>query len=167
MRDSGRVEQRIIALLSARGVHFRVHEHPASRTVEDARAHLPFPLDHLLKTVVFRVKNGDWLLVACRGQDRVDYRRLAEAAGVRRAEIVQPAPAEIEAALGYVVGGVAPFPPNAETRTIVDASTAARMETVYCGIGRTDQTLEIAIADVIAVADAQVAPVVQETTSGA
>ncbi len=159
------VEERIVALLTTRGVHFRVHEHPDSRTVEDARARLPFPLDHLLKTVVFRVKNGPWLLVACAGQDRVDYRKLAEAVRVRRADIVQPAPADVEAALGYVVGGVAPFPPNAETRTIVDAGAAATMDTVYCGIGRTDRTLEIAIADVIAVAEAQIAPIVQETKS--
>ena len=156
------VEGRIVALLTARGVRFRVHEHPDSRTVEDARARLPFPLDHLLKTVVFRVKNGPWLLVACAGQDRVDYRKLAAAAGIRRADIVQPAPEEIETALGYVVGGIAPFPPNAETRAIVDAGAAARMDTIYCGIGRTDRTLEIGIADVIAVSNAQVAPIVQE-----
>lgn len=162
MRDIGSVEERIVGLLTARGVRFRVHAHPDSRTVEDARARLPFPLDHLLKTVVFRVKHGGWLLVACRGEDRVDYRKLAEAASVRRAAIVQPAPEEIEAALGYVIGGVAPFPPNAETRTIVDAGAAASMESVYCGIGRTDRTLEIAIADVIAVASAQVVPVVQD-----
>ncbi len=95
----------------------------------------------------------------------MDYRKLAAAAGVRRAEIVQPAPEEVEAALGYVIGGVAPFPPNAETRTLVDAGAAATMETVYCGIGRTDRTLEIAIADVIAVSGALVAPIVQERAS--
>ncbi len=162
VRDTGSVEGRIVGLLTAHGVRFRVHEHPVSRTVEDAKARLPFPLEQLLKTVVFRVKNGTWLLVACKGQDRVDYRKLAEAAGARRADIVQPAPDEVEAALGYVIGGVAPFPPNAETRTIVDAGAAATMETVYCGIGRNDRTLEVGIADVIAVSGALVAPIVQE-----
>jgi Cys-tRNA(Pro)/Cys-tRNA(Cys) deacylase len=155
------VEERIVGLLTARGVPFRVHEHPVSRTVEDARAQLPFPVEQYLKTVVFRVKDGPWLLVACRGQDRVDYRKLAEATGARRADIVQPAADEVEAALGYVIGGVAPFPPNAETRTIVDAGAAATMETVYCGIGRTDRTLEIAIADVIVLSGAQIAPIAQ------
>lgn len=164
MRDTRTVEERIVGLLTARGVRFRVHTHPDSRTVEDAKARLPFPLDQLLKTVVFRVKNGSWLLVACKGEDRVDYRKLAEAAGIRRAAIVQPAPEEVAAALGYVIGGVAPFPPNAETRTIVDAGAAATMGTVYCGIGRTDRTLEIAIADVIAVAQAQIAPLVRQAT---
>lgn len=153
------VEERIVGLLAARGVIYRVHEHPDSRTVEDARARLPFPIEQLLKTVVFRVKNGPWLLVACKGQDRVDYRKLAETVGTRRADIVQPTPAEVEGALGYVVGAISPFPPNAETRTIVDAGAAATMGIVYCGIGRTDWTLEIAIADVIAISGAQVAPI--------
>ncbi len=76
-----------------------------------------------------------------------------------------PSPEEVEAALGYVIGGVAPFPPHAETRTIVDADAAATMNTVYCGIGRADRTLEIAIADVIAVANADVASVVQAQTT--
>lgn len=92
----------------------------------------------------------------------MDYRQLAEAAGVRRADIVQPAPEEVAAALGYVVVGVAPFPPNAETRTLVDAVAAATMRTVYCGIGRTDRTLEISIADVIVVSGALVTPVARQ-----
>lgn len=163
MADAASVEERIVGLLTARGVRFHVHEHPVSRTVEDAKARLPFPLEQFLKTVVFRVKNGPWLLVACKGQDRVDYRKLAEAAGARRTDLVQPAPADVAAALGYVVGAVAPFPPNANTWTIVDAGAAATMDTVYCGIGRADRTLEIAMADVIAVADARVAPIVQES----
>jgi len=72
---------------------------------------------------------------------------------------------EMEAALGYVVGGIATVPQNEETRTMVDASASAPLDTVYCGIGRTYRTLEIAIADVIAVADAQVAPIVQQPAS--
>jgi Cys-tRNA(Pro)/Cys-tRNA(Cys) deacylase len=154
-------DARIVALLTARGIHFRVHEHPVSRTVEDAKAQLPFPLEQFLKTVIFRVKNGPWLLAACKGQDRVDYRKLAEAAGTRRVDIVQPAPEEI-AALGYIVGAVAPFPLNAEASTIVDAGAAATMDTVYCGIGRADRTLEIGLRDPITVANARVAPITQE-----
>ncbi len=158
-------EERIVGLLTARGYRFHVHTHRTSRTVADAKAQLPFPPEHLLKTVAFRVKNGPWLLVACKGDDRVDYRRLAEAAGARRADIQQPAPEDVEAALGYITGGVAPFPPNAETRTIVDAGAAATLDTVYCGIGRSDGTLEIGIADLIAATGAVVAPVVRAQAS--
>ena len=37
--------ERITGLLTAHGIAFRIHEHPVARTVEDARALLPFPLE--------------------------------------------------------------------------------------------------------------------------
>lgn len=154
--------QATIRRLTEHGVSFRIHEHVVSRTVADAEALLPFPLDCLLKTVVFRVKGGPWILAVCRGQDRVDYRKLALACGVKRADLVRPAPGEVEAALGFAIGGVSPIPPDDTTRSIVDATAATTLDTVFCGIGRNDRTLEIAIADLIAVAGAQVLPIVQE-----
>jgi hypothetical protein len=44
----------------------------------------------------------------------------------------------------------------------VDATAAATLDTVYCGVGRNDRTLEIGIADLIAAAGARVLPLVQE-----
>jgi Cys-tRNA(Pro)/Cys-tRNA(Cys) deacylase len=157
-------EQRITALLTERGVPFRVHHHAAAPTVAEIVQVLSFPRERFLKTVAFRVKGGPWILATCRGEDRVDYRKLAAAVGVRRADLVRPAPEEVEQALGYAIGGVCPIPPNDDTRTIVDAGIAATTETVFCGIGRNERTLEIGIADIIAVANALVAPIVQEAS---
>lgn len=153
--------RRIVALLTERGVSFRLHEHPVARTVEEAKTLLPFPPEQFLKTVAFRVKHGPWVLAALRGADRVDYRKLAEALGMKRSDLVRPDAATVEAALGYEIGGVGPIPPNDATRTVIDAG-ATVMERVYCGIGRDDQTLEIALADLIAVSGARLAPIAQE-----
>jgi Cys-tRNA(Pro)/Cys-tRNA(Cys) deacylase len=154
-------EQRIIALLTERGVPFHVHHHVAAPTVAEIVQMLPFPRERFLKTVAFRVKSGPWILATCRGEDRVDYRKLAQAVGVRRADLVRPPPEEVEQALSYAIGGVCPIPPNNETRTIVDTGIAAITESVFCGIGRNERTLEIGMADIIAVANALVAPIVQ------
>lgn len=151
---------RIVALLTERGIAFRVHEHRVARTVEEAKTLLPFPPDQFLKTVAFRVKHGPWILAALRGEDRVDFRQLAEAVGVKRADLVRPDAAAVAAYLGYAIGGVGPIPPNAETRTVIDTG-ATVMDRVYCGMGRDDQTLEIALADLIAVSGARVAPIAQ------
>ena len=159
---AARRERQITALLRERGVSFRVHEHVVSRTVADAEALLPFPLDQLLKTVVFRVKNGTWVLAVCRGQDRVDYRKVAAACGVKRDQIVRPAPDEVETRLGCEIGGISPIPPDEGVWPIVDATAAATLDTVYCGIGRNDRTLEIGIADLIAAAEARVLALVQD-----
>ena len=160
-------ERQITELLCERGITFRVHEHVVSRTVADAEALLPFPLDQLLKTVVFRVKGGPWVLSVCRGQDRVDYRKVAAACGVKRDQIVRPAPDEVEARLGCEVGGISPIPPDDGVWPIVDATAAATLGTVFCGIGRNDRTLEIGIADLIVAADARVLALVQERADGA
>lgn len=155
--------QRVNATLSAAGVPFHIHAHHASHTVAEAEATLPFPVDRLLKTIVFRVKRGAWFLVACRGHDRVDYRKLAPHCGTARANIIRPDPEEILRVLGMEYGGICPFSPDGLAHSIVDAGVAHTLPTVFCGIGRNDRTLEIAPADLIAVAKAHIAPVVHDS----
>ena len=158
---SSNVYDSIIARLRANNVSFTIHEHEVARTVLDAETKLPFPKEQFLKTVVFKIKHSSWILAAVKGQDSVDYRKLAEAFDVKRADLVRPAPEEVEAALGMQIGGVGPIALNAETRVVVD-SGAQSMDIVYCGVGRNDRTLEIRLADLIQVADARVLPIVRD-----
>ena len=113
------------------------------------------------ETVAFRLKDGPgggWVLVALRGGDRVDYRELADALGVRRGDLVRPSPEEILADLGLPFGGVGPLPPNDATRVVFDAA-ALDLGMVYCGVGSDEHTLEIDVRDLVAVTDGLVAPV--------
>ncbi len=151
----------IVERLASRGVGFTMHEHVVARTVTDALERLPFSPDAYLKTVAFRLKAGGWVLAALRGADRADYRGLAAALGVGRRDLHQMTPDEVAADLGYPVGGVGPVPTNEHTRTIFDALAAEQLETVYCGAGRPDRTLEVRIADLIAACDGLVAPISQ------
>lgn len=52
------------------------HHHAPSITVQDADTNFDFPVERLLKTIAFRVKNRGWVLAGILGYDRVDYRRL-------------------------------------------------------------------------------------------
>jgi Cys-tRNA(Pro)/Cys-tRNA(Cys) deacylase len=153
----------IVQLLRAGGVPFTIHAHAVARTVADAEARLPFPKEQFLKTVVFRLKAGGWILVALQGQDQVDYRRLAAALGVRRGDLVRPPPEEVETALGYQIGGVSPIPLAADARVLFDEA-ALQMATVYCGAGRNDRTLEIGLTDLIRTVAGQVASLTRERT---
>ena len=151
----------VVRLLRAGGVPFTIHAHEPARTVADAEARLPFPKEQFLKTVVFRLKAGGWILVALSGQDQVDYRRLAAALGVRRGDLIRPPPEEVETALGYQIGGVSPIPLAPDTRALFDEA-ALQIATVYCGAGRNDRTLEIGLTDLIHTVAGQVAPLARE-----
>ncbi len=158
------MHEHLIALLRRRGVPFRVHSHEVAPTVEEARAKLPFPFEQFLKTVAFRLKDGTgpggWVLVALRGRDRVDYRKLADALGVRRGDLARPSPEEILDGLGLPFGGVGPTPPNDAAQVVFD-SAALELGTVYCGVGSDEHTLEIDVHDLVAVTGGLVAPVAQ------
>jgi Cys-tRNA(Pro)/Cys-tRNA(Cys) deacylase len=153
--------ERIMEHLTLRGVPFTVHEHVVARTVADALERLPFSPDAYLKTVAFRLKAGGWVLAALRGADRVDYRGLAAAVGVGRRDLHQMTADEVAADLGYPLGGVGPVPTNAQTLTVFDEVAVQELDTVFCGAGRPDRTLEVSIADLIAACDGLTAPIAQ------
>ena len=110
----------------------------------------------MLKTIAFRVKNRGWVLAALCGYAQVDYKRLAAAVGVGRDKLMRLEPEAVESELGYTLGGVAPFAPNAQTEVLID-SGALGWQVIYCGTGRTDRTLEIDPHLLVGVAGARVA----------
>jgi Cys-tRNA(Pro)/Cys-tRNA(Cys) deacylase len=158
----GSMSDRIVATLAASGAAYTLHEHAPSVTIQDADAYLGFPVERLLKTIAFRVKNRGWVLAGLCGYAQVDYKKLAAACGVSRDKIVRLEAAEVEQELGYELGGVAPFAPNEQTAVLLDAG-ALGWKTIFCGTGRRDRTLAIAPRDLARVAGAQVAPLAKKT----
>ena len=156
MSTTATLHEEIAAKLAASGVPYRIHEHAPSVTIRDADAYLSFPVDQLLKTIAFRVKNRGWVLAGLCGYAQVDYKRLAAAVGVNRDKLMPLSPGEVEAELGYTLGGVAPFAPNSQTDVLID-SGALGWPVVYCGTGRNNRTLEIAPRLLVQVAGARVA----------
>jgi Cys-tRNA(Pro)/Cys-tRNA(Cys) deacylase len=146
----------ITTTLAQSGAAYRLHEHAPSVTIQDADMHLDFPVEQLLKTIAFRVKNRGWVLAGLCGYAQVDYKRLAAAVGVGRDKLMRLTPEEVLGELGYELGGVAPFAPNPQTEVLIDAG-ALGWSLVFCGTGRTDRTLEIDPRQLVQVAGARVA----------
>lgn len=148
----------LVERLARSGAAHVIHAHAPTRTVEDARA-LTFDLTRLVKTIGFRTTAGDLLLVALRGTRRVDYARLAAAAGVNRRALAALSPDEVVAQLGVEPGAVSPVPLRPDLVLFVDEDVLTITPTLYCGVGQADRTLEIAPADLVRVAGGRVAAV--------
>jgi len=156
----------ILGKLRAANVPHTIHEHAPSVTVEDAAQNLWFPVEQLVKTIAFRVKGGGWVLVGLCGYNQVDYKKLAAAVGVNRTKLMRLMPDEVTRDLGYVLGGVSPFAPNAATRVLLDDSVLA-WDAIYCGTGRVDRTLEIAPEHLVKVTNTRVASLARENQTEA
>lgn len=130
-----------LAWLRERQVPHRVHVHAPIGGYESAKALLPFDPAAMVKGLAFRLTEGACAIVALRAADRADYRKIADALGVRRADLQLATPEDIAAQLGMVPGGVAPVPVGG-ARLLVDASVAG-LGAIFCGSGRNDATLEI------------------------
>lgn len=150
------VYEQLLQRLNEAGVTYCIHEHAPSITVLDAETHLDFPVNQVLKTVAFRIKSAGWVLAALCGYSQVDYKKLAAVCGVSRDKLMRLTPADVENELGFELGGVCPLAMNAETRVVID-SGALQHPLVFCGTGRRDRTLEIAPAELVRVAGAQIA----------
>jgi Cys-tRNA(Pro)/Cys-tRNA(Cys) deacylase len=152
----------ILERLRQNGVPFTIHDHEVSRSFAEGVERLPFPPGLLLKTVVFKLPDG-WALVTLHGGDRVDFRALADALGVKRADLRQASAEEITTAFGVEIGGVSPIPTadGVSTSLVFDQRCAA-METIYCGTGLASQTLEIRAVDLLAITGAKIAPISRE-----
>lgn len=148
----------LIQRLTNSNIPCRIHEHDPVRTMKDVIERLKFPEAALVKTLVVRLPDDKWVLAALQASRKLDFARLAGVCDTRRAEIRIPTPEEIESALGVEIGGISPIPLGEGTIAIFDEGIRD-METVYCGAGRCDRTLEISGGDLERIADARTAAI--------
>lgn len=149
----------ILALLHEHATEHRIIEHTPAGTVEEAIA-AGFDVNTMLKTVVFRAKGepARYFLCAVRARDAVDYKKLAAATGIKRDELVRPAPEEVESVLGFEAGAVGPFAVTPQVQALFDETAVQSLDWVHCGCGRRDRTLEARVADLIRLAAGSVGP---------
>lgn len=134
----------------------RLHEHEATRTIDEAERNLSFDVTRIVKTVAFQTRDGALVLAALRGMQRVDYARLAGLLGISRRDLSALSPEQVREQVGVEPGSVSPFSLLPEALVFVDDDVLDIRPTLYCGTGRPDRTLELAAADLICAAGARV-----------
>jgi len=146
---AGSVCKRLLEIVDRSCFPFILHEHAPSRTIADASQNLLFELERIVKTIAFRTRNGGLVLAALQGTKRVDYARLAALVGVNRRDLAPLSPDEVRELIGVEPGSVSPLCLPGDAAVLIDDDVLTIQPTIYCGIGRSDRTLEIVPADLV------------------
>ena len=147
------------ALLASKRVPHTVHSYdhdPRSSSYgSEATEALGLLPDRVFKTLVAEV-DGKLTVGVVPVASQLDLKALAAAVGGKKAKMADVADAE--RATGYVAGGISPLGQRKRLPVVLDTS-ATSFETVFCSGGRRGLEIELAPADLAALANAVVAPI--------
>jgi Cys-tRNA(Pro) deacylase len=144
--------ERVASYLREGGVEARIEEFDAGTpTAEDAARAVGGKLGQIVKSLVFDC-DGRPFVVLVPGDRRADSRKVARAAGARKAKIVGPD--VVREVTGFEAGAVAPFPLPKVDRVLVDRQVLVH-DRVWIGAGSPRHMATLAPADLVRLAKAE------------
>ena len=156
MSDSLDADTRATKAIAETEVPHRVVRTERAGSAEEAAQLQGIPLGALLRTIVVRRGDDDYLFVLVPAGRRFDWPKLRAHLGVRRMTL--PDAEEARAATGYARYTITPFGSQRAWPVIVDASVLDQ-PVVSVGGGAFGVNLHLAPHDLVATLDAQVADV--------
>ncbi len=153
-----------IRAASAAAIPFRVVTTQRPHSPEESAMLPEVPLGALLRSIVVRRGEDDYVMVLVPGGRRVDWPKLRAHLGVKRLSL--PDADEARAATGYERGTITPFGSARAWPVILEAS-AAGLERIAIGGGAFGVNLHMAPDDLVAATRATVVDVTSpETATG-
>jgi prolyl-tRNA editing enzyme YbaK/EbsC (Cys-tRNA(Pro) deacylase) len=138
--------ERVAEVLRTAGVEARIEEFPqGTPTAEAAARAAGCGLPQIVKSLVFE-SGGRFVVAMVPGDRRADRRKVAVAAGARRARVANAE--EVEAATGFAPGAVAPFPLPGVQQVLIDQRLLTQ-PLVWTGAGSERHLLAIVPADLV------------------
>ena len=138
--------------LTAAGVPHDVVATEPANSAEESAALQGISLHQLLRTIVVRRGDDDYLFVLVPGGRRFDWPKLRAHLGVSRLSL--PDADEAREVTGYERGAITPFGSSRAWPVIVDAS-AATLDLVAIGGGRRGVNIHLRPADLLAATGAE------------
>lgn len=129
--QAGDGEQRAVAALDASGLRYRLVHHGPVRSLAEAAAARRVTPDQVIKTLVVRRGEDDFLFVLVPGDRTISWPRLRELLGVSR--ISMPDAAVALAVTGYERGTITPFGSTHPWPVVADARVAGRAVSIGAG----------------------------------
>jgi Cys-tRNA(Pro)/Cys-tRNA(Cys) deacylase len=133
--------------LHALGIPFTVHchAHPV-RTLEQAARERGLTPDQILRSLLFRLDDGSFVMVLMPGRNRVSWPRLRRHLGVSR--VTTATPQEVLRVTGFAPGTVTPFGLRQPVRLLAD-TRVMQLTQVSLGAGLPDAGLILQRADLV------------------
>ena len=143
---------RLVTLLEGNAARFRILEHPAegrSDLVAQIRGTAP---GQGAKAMLCRSKDGDpaYALVVLPGDRKLDFKRVAQALGMKKATLASPD--EAMATTGCVIGAIPPFVDAPGMRLVVDPDLVERFAEIAFNAGRLDRSIVLDSTDYVRIA---------------
>ena len=142
--------------VAASGVAFEVKRTEPATSAEESAAFQGIALEDLLRTIVVRRGEDDYVFVLVPAGRRFDWPKLRALLGVSRLSL--PDADEAHAVTGYERGTITPFGASRAWPVVADASIAGRPR-VAIGGGARGVNIHIAADDLVRATRAQVADV--------
>jgi Cys-tRNA(Pro) deacylase len=119
--------------LESLGIPHRVFLHPGAVTsFEQAANEREQRPEQVVRSILFQVRAGEYVMALIAGRGRVDWRKLR--ALVKRSRVRMAAEEEVLEVTGYRIGTVSPFGMKNQARVLLDASVL-REEEISIGSG--------------------------------
>jgi Ala-tRNA(Pro) deacylase len=146
------VFDKLVALLEDEAARFRVIEHPAegrSDLVATIRGTAP---GQGAKAMLCKSKDDDLALILAivPGDRRLDFKRVAAAAGIKKATLASPE--EAQRVTGCVIGAIPPFSFSANIKLIVDPDLVESFGEIAFNAGRLDRSIILDSVDYLRIA---------------
>ena len=142
--------------LRATGVPFRVVRTERARSAEESAGFQGIEVEQLIRTIVVRRGEADYVFVLVPGGRQIDWPRLRSHLGVNRLSL--PDQDEAKDATGYERGAITPFAAATSWPVVADA-TVAEHDVVAIGGGAHGVNVHLAPANLLRVLEADVAVV--------
>ncbi len=171
-RTGGRAPTAAVAALARANAEHTLHHVDAEDVQASADAQgigermaaaLGVDPERVFKTLMVQVPDGSLAACVVPVSGRLDLRAAARALGAKKAALADRD--EAERRTGYVRGGISPLGQRQRCPVLVDES-ALRWETVFVSGGRRGLDIELVPAELVRVAEAQVARLGRTTDGG-
>jgi prolyl-tRNA editing enzyme YbaK/EbsC (Cys-tRNA(Pro) deacylase) len=134
----------IIRLLDETHTSYEKLEHEPVFTSEEAAAVRGVSMSQAAKALLFKTKEGMFVLVVLSGDKRADSRALKDYLGTKSIRFATPE--EVETQMGCKIGSCYPLGVVAGLRTLVDSSVAGN-EYIFFNPGRHDVSIKMGYRD--------------------